>query len=298
MRMPGLALIGVPSSAGARRTGQEGAPAAFRAAALLERLIAAGLDVVDSGDMPAVAYRPDPGHPRRQNADLVVEVARQTADAVARAVASGRVPLVLGGDCTISLGVLAGLLRHFPRLGLLYFDGDVDLNTPETTESGIFDGMVMAHILGRGVPELAAAGPRTPLLQEEDIVLFGYDDESGFLDPPEREVLDRSRMAKYPLARVRPAAAAAAREALSVVQGRSDAFLLHFDVDVTRCPAADVHHPRGLDLAPAFAALKVFVAAPTCAAIAVTELNAEKDPNGSQAALLVDGLVEALASRS
>ena len=290
-------MIGVPSSAGARRTGQEGAPAAFRTAGLLERLVAAGVAIVDSGDLPAISYRPDPDHPRQQNASLVARVARQTAARVDETVASGRVPLVLGGDCTISLGVVAGLLRHFPRLGLLYFDGDVDLNTPETTESGIFDGMVMAHLLGRGDPEVAGVGSRTPLLQEEDIVLFAYDDESGFIDPPEREALERSRMAKYPLARVRPAAAAAAREALSVVQGRSDAFLVHFDVDVTRCPAADVHHPRGLDLAPAFAALKVFVAAPTCAGVVVTELNAEKDPDGSQVKLLVDGLEDALAKR-
>ena len=294
--MSSLALIGVPSSAGARRTGQELAPAAFRAAGLTERLRGLGFDVLDEGDPPAVVYRPDPEHPRHQNADLVARVARQTADRVDRAVASGRAPLVLGGDCSVSLGVVAGLLRHHTRLGLLYFDGDVDLNTPETTESGIFDGMVMAHLLGRGVPELAGIGPRTPLLHEKDVVLFGYDDESGFIDPPEREALERSRMAKYPLARIRQDAAAAAREALSVVQSRSDAFLVHFDVDVTRCPAADVHHPRGLDLAPAFAALEVFVAAPTCAAIVVTELNAEKDADGSQAARLVDGLVEALAS--
>lgn len=298
MRTSKLALIGVPSSAGARRTGQEGAPAAYRAARLTERLRAKGLDVVDAGDPPAVSYRPDPDHPRQQNADLVARVARQTAERVDRALAADRVPLVLGGDCTVSLGVVAGLQRRHPRPGLLYFDGDVDLNTPETTESGIFDGMVMAHLLGRGAPEVAGVGPRTPLLREEDIVLFGYDDESGFIDPPERAALERARMAKYPLDRVRPDPVAAAREAVASLRTLSDAFLLHFDVDVTRCPAADVHHPRGLDLAPAFAALEVFLAAPACAAIVVTELNVEKDPDGSQTALLVDGLAGALGSLS
>jgi len=63
MTMPSLALIGVPSSAGARRTGQERAPAAFRAAGLLERLRASGLDVADLGDLPSVSFRPDPEHP-------------------------------------------------------------------------------------------------------------------------------------------------------------------------------------------------------------------------------------------
>ncbi len=296
--MSSLALIGVPSSAGARRTGQELAPAAFRAARLTERLRGLGFDVLDEGDPPAVVYRPDSEHPRHQNADLVARVARQTADRVDRAVASGRAPLVLGGDCSVSLGVVAGLLRHHTRLGLLYFDGDVDLNTPETTESGIFDGMVMAHLLGRGAREVAGVGPRMPLLDEEDVVLFGYDEESGFIDPPEREALERSRMAKYPMARIRQDPAAAAREALSVPPEPLGRFPRPLRRRRDEISAADVHHPRGLDLGLAFAALQIFVAAPACAAIVVTELNAEKDPDGSQAALLVDGLTAALGARS
>ena len=88
------------------------------------------MDVTDLGDLPTVAFRPDCDHPREQNLDLLVDVARQAADRVDRSISNGRLPLVLGGDCTLSLGVIADLLRHQPRLGLLYFDGDLDLNTP------------------------------------------------------------------------------------------------------------------------------------------------------------------------
>jgi len=295
MEMNQLALIGVPSSAGARRTGQEQAPAALRAAGLLERLREAGLDVADFGDLPPVPFRPDPDHPRQQNLPLVMEVARLVAEQVDRALTEHRVPLVLGGDCSLGLGVIAGLLPHQARLGLVYFDGDLDLNTPETTKSGIFDGMVMAHVLGRGAPELAGIGPRRPLLSEEDIVLFGYDVESGWVDPPEIEALERSRMSKYPLARVRADAAGAAKDALAHLESRSDAILVHFDVDVMDLPAADVPHLGGLDEESTFAALKVFVAAPKCAGVVVTELNTDEDPDGSQTARLVDGLVGALA---
>jgi arginase len=297
MPMSRLAVIGVPSSAGGRRTGQEGAPAALRAAGLLERLRAKGLDVEDLGDLPSVSYRPDPEHPRQQNLALVVEVARQAAVRVDQAVASRRLPLVLGGDCSLSLGVIAGLLRHHPRLGLLYFDGDVDLNTPDTTRSGIFDGMVIAHALGRGAPQLAGIGPRRPLLDEEDIALFGFDAESGWIDPPELEALEGSRMARYPLARVREDPMATAREAWLRLESRADAILVHFDVDVMDVSAVDVPHPGGLDAESTFAALRVFVGAPTCAGLVVTELNAELDPDGSEAVSLVDGLAEALAAR-
>jgi arginase len=290
-----LALLGVPSSAGARRTGQEGAPAALRAAGLAERLRARGLDVADLGDLPREAFRDDPERPRGRSLERVARVARQTADGVGRAAADHRLPLVLGGDCTITLGVIAGLLRRPRRLGLLYFDGDVDLNTPETTHTGIFDGMVMAHILGRGAPELAGVGPRRPLLSEEEVVLFGYNVESGWIDPPELRALEGSRLTRFALGEIRADAPGAARRARALLEDRFDAFLVHFDVDVMDCPAADVPHPRALDPAAAFAALRVFVASARCAGLVVTELNAESDPDGLEAGRVAGALAEALA---
>lgn len=292
-----IALIGVPSSAGARRSGQEDGPAALRVAGLVERLRESGLDVVDLGDLPRVAFRSDEDRPRCQNLPLVIEVARRVADRVEQAAADGRFPLVLGGDCSLSLGVVAGLLRHHEGLGLVYFDGDVDLNTPETTPSGALDGMVLAHLLGRGVPELAAIGPRSPMLSEDEIVLFGYDVGTGWIDPPELEALDESRMATLPVEVVRADPTGAASAAVTRLSGRSPGFLVHFDIDVTNLPAVDVLHPRGLEPEAAFAALERLVATPRCAGLVVTELNAERDPEGVHAVSIVDGLVAALGRR-
>jgi hypothetical protein len=62
--------------------------------------------------------------------------------------------------------------------------------------------------------------------------------------------------------------------------------------------AVDVPHPRGLEFESAFAALSVFVAAPTCAAVVVTELDVERDPGGSLTARQVHGPVKALGGRN
>src|SRR5262245_48084455 len=296
--MPGLALIGVPSSAGARRTGQEGAPAALRAAGLVEQLRAKGLDLTDLGDQPTVVFRPDPEHPRQQNLGLVVDVARRVADRVDGALADRALPVVLGGDCTLTLGVVAGLLRHRRRLGLLYCDADVDLETPETTPSGVFDGMVLAHLLGRGASSLAGIGPRRPMLSDEDVVLFGYNVDSGWVDPPELEALERSRLTRFPLSRVRSGAAAAAREAIHLLEARSEAIVVHFDVDVMDFAASDVLHAGGLDPESALAGLKIFCASPACAAVVVTEFNVERDPDGAHAGHLVHLLAEGLGERA
>jgi arginase len=43
------------------------------------------------------------------------------------------VVLILGGDCTVELGTVAGTLVGSPNVGLVYVDLDTDLNTPEST---------------------------------------------------------------------------------------------------------------------------------------------------------------------
>ena len=142
-----IALIGAPSSAGARLVGQEQAPQRLRDAGLVQLLRSDGHEVADLGDLAQVSFAPDPQHPKQQNISLVVNVLEQVASRVEAALADGAWPLVIGGDCTVTIGVLAALTKHFPELGMIYLDGDVDLNTPDTTHTGILDGMVLAHIL-------------------------------------------------------------------------------------------------------------------------------------------------------
>jgi arginase len=127
-----IGLIGVPSSAGAHWPGQEKAPGALRAVGLIGRLEDAGLRVDDHGDLPHVRFRPDKRQRHQQNLSAVIEVTSQVADRTEATLRADQVPLVLGGDCTIELGVLAGAVRSAREgeLGLLYIDGHADLNTP------------------------------------------------------------------------------------------------------------------------------------------------------------------------
>jgi arginase len=126
-----LVVIGVASSAGTHHAGQELAPQALREAGLLDRLRSAGLSVDDLGDMVTEVFAVDHGEPTRRNLRAVVHVARAVADLVAEVDAHGSILLVIGGDCTITVGVVAGMQRRRPRIGLFYFDGDADLSTPE-----------------------------------------------------------------------------------------------------------------------------------------------------------------------
>ncbi|MFI6449620.1 arginase family protein [Kitasatospora sp. NPDC050543] len=294
-----LALLGVPSCAGTHGPGQEKAPAALRAAGLLDRLAAAGVQVRDDGDLPVVPFRTDPEHRNRQNLDRVVAVARSVAERVGALLDDGALPLVVGGDCTITLGVVSAFVTRRPDIGLLYFDGDLDLSVPETTLSGILDAMVLSHVFGEGAPELHGLGPRVPLLPPEAVVAFGYDPVE--LDDTGRERLARHGLRAHPCTEITAPGTdpvAVARTAWqSLAAGRSG-FVLHFDVDVidsVDLPLGDFpHFNEGLPVTVALDCLAEFAAAPPLAGLVITEINPNRDPDGSYLRTLVDGLVRAL----
>ena len=122
-----LTVIGVPCSAGAHHGGLERGPAALRSAGLPDRLRRAGCEVSDAGDLPAQLFTADAAHPRARNRDAVVQACRDVAAAAGQVIADGGIPVLLGGDCSITVGAVAGCLAQHPGTGVLYLDGDADL---------------------------------------------------------------------------------------------------------------------------------------------------------------------------
>jgi arginase len=290
-----LGLIGVPSSAGAHGPGQEKAPAALRSAGLLGALREAGLEVEDLGDLPLVRFVPDRASRKRQSQPRVIRVAQEVANRVAGAAERGLVPLVLGGDCTITIGVVAGLVRHQPDLGLIYFDGDVDLKTPETGHSGIFDSMGVAHLIGKGDSELAHIGDRFPLLPEDHIALFGFHPYE--VEPEESRRLEASAIIRYPVTAMDDRPVEVAVQVRSRLEERARAIAVHFDVDVmdsAEIPLADWPHYDALSFGDAMRCLSVFVGSPKLAALVVTEINPDNDPDGLLVRQFVDAFADAL----
>jgi arginase len=221
----------------------------------------------------------------------VAQEAEAVASKVTQATIAGHFPVVIGGDCSVAIGAAAALRKHHGQLALAYFDGDVDLNTPDTSTSGRFDGMVLAHLLGMGAKELT--GP-TPVLAAEDLLLYGYDAESGRIDPPELVVLADLAALKFPASRVlecdKPAS-----EALKALEDRGRPFLIHFDVDVMDFPAADAPNGNGLSFEAAHAAVATFLNSESCVGLVIAELNPEQDPGGSHIERFTKALVELLA---
>jgi arginase len=252
--------------------------------------------VSDAGDLAPRVFTADPAHPRARNRDAVVQACRDVADATGQVVAAGRVPVLLGGDCSITVGAVAGCLSQRPDTGLLYLDG-ADLRTPQTTIAGNFDGMVIAALLGEGDPGYTGPAGAVPMLAPQRLAILGYDDSD--IDPRERHLLG------LPLSCANGAQLAAdpadtAVAARQRVEAAAGAVVVHFDVDAVDSadlPLANYpHHGKGVTLATAVIVLRELCASPALACLVLTEVNPTHDPGGELLGRYIDAVAAALAT--
>jgi arginase len=290
-----IALLGAPTSAAALSRGHERAPAALRAAGLIERLRSVGYEVIDHGDDPVQLSEADSDSPRARNLPRIVKSLEALRPRVEAAVKSGALPIILTGDCTSAVATVAGVRRYFHNVSMIYLDRDADVHIPATTPSGCVDGMVVAHLTGRGAAELVRFWGEPPLVRDPDIALFGVER----LDPPEEDLLRRVPIRSFHASEVhQKGAAATARVALERVHASRNEFILHLDLDVIAdFQATNFPGASGLTFDEVREALEVFVADKHLAAIDVAAYNPEKDPDGSGAKLVIELLASVLASR-
>ncbi|MGJ9425919.1 arginase family protein [Nesterenkonia halotolerans] len=223
-------VLGVPSSVGAYCVGVENAPAALREAGLIDALIASGRDTGDHGDLTTRLWVPDRDNRYAQNLGVEIEAMTELAEAASQLLRAGERLLVLGGSCTVALGLCAGMAGVDVRPRAIYIDRHLDLNTPESTAEGSLSWMGMAHALGLdgAARELADATGKAPLLRSSDLVYLGVELaqttewEQSQVDALGLRIVEQDRLCEDP----RAAACAALRHL------GPGPFIVHLDVDV------------------------------------------------------------------
>lgn len=210
------------------------------------------------------------------------------AEAVADAHRAGTLPVILGGDCLVSIGAVAGLRRSpstaraktarsaqgaMNDFGIAWFDAHGDFNTPEITISGYLGGMALACVCGRGLDELRVAANLIQPVNEANVALLGVRD----LDPAEKELLDSTPVQRFDPAHV------------SHFTPHAQPTYLHFDIDAldpAYVPGVNYPAPNGLTPEAAIeAARKV---KPYLAALSLTAVDPERDPSGQTARMGVE----------
>jgi len=134
----------------------------------------------------------EPGGIERPNPPASTEIAtsfslyREVAVRAREARSNGALPIVLGGNCGVTLGAIADQ----SDVGVLWLDAHADFNTPETTTSGFLDGMALAVLTGRCWRTMASSIAGFVAIPDDHVVLAGARD----IDPAEEELLEESEV--------------------------------------------------------------------------------------------------------
>ncbi len=163
----------------------------------------------------------------------ILSVCTQLGGRVRDILEMGEFPLILGGDHSIAMGSVSGAAAYFRAyaqdLGLIWFDAHGDMNIPGVSSpSGNIHGMPLAHLLGRGDPELASILGFTPKLNPDKVALIGIRD----IDAGERDIIHESGIHVFTMRDIdEQSMAKVARKAMEIVTDNTGSFHVSFDVD-------------------------------------------------------------------
>ncbi|ROR80085.1 arginase [Plantibacter flavus] len=288
-----IAIISAPTNLGLRPPergsvpGADKAPSALREAGLFRRLESAGAR--DAGVLLAGRYLDDDDtrpsvHVR--NEATMVDHARRLAARLTEVLDAGDAPLVVGGDCSVLLGIGLALSRR-GRAGLVHVDGHTDFRHPGNSDAcASVAGEDLAAAVGLHWPAIADIDGLGPYFEPRRVVHIGHrDDDAEAAQARETLglVIPARRFIEQPAGDV--------RVAVHEVAGRG--YWLQLDVDVLDAsimPAVDSPDPGGLD-APQLRALLAELA-PGAVGASVTVFDPDLDPDGRYARLLTEVLAD------
>ena len=198
-----VSIIGAPMTYGQPFVGTDSSPALIRDHGLVRDLDKLGWRVDDTGDIDFVTiceqqqqYQSSSSSVQinAKNCQKIGSGTKALSNIVESKLKLGHFPLILGGDHSIAVGSLAGILRAKPDTGVIWVDAHADLNTPASSESGNMHGMPLAIMMKELVPDrrnipgfewLEEGSTGVPFLSPKSLVYVGLRD----IDKAERQFI-------------------------------------------------------------------------------------------------------------
>jgi arginase len=297
-----IRIIGVPMDLGQSRRGVDMGPSALRGAGLQARIKQLGLTVEDIGNLEV--KQPEEmqvGEKRAKYLQEIAETCQDISKAVQKSLEEGFLPLVLGGDHSIAVGVAAGVSAHFRKekkqIGYIWLDAHGDMNTPESSPSGNIHGMPLAAIMGFGAPELVDLGGFHPKAEPGNIVIVGARD----LDAQERKIVKKSGIHVFTMRDIdergmREVMSEALKYAMDDTEGVAVSLDMDF-VDPADAPGVGTPVRGGVTYREAHLAMEMIADSEAMVSLEVVEINPIIDEHNRTALLGVELVLSALGKK-
>lgn len=292
-----IEIIGVPSDLGANLRGANMGPASLRIANLKVKIEQQGFDVIDLGDLRVpIRESLSPELQRENYLTPIAEICRDLSMITEGILDRGHMPLVIGGDHSIAMGSVSGVLRHYGKkqadIGMIWVDAHADINTPGTSPSGNIHGMPLATLIGKGHEILTAISERK--LRPQNTSLIGIRN----IDDEEKRILRESGIKYFTMRDIdEKGMFTVMREALAHSSAGTAGIHVSFDIDgidPRYAPGVSTPVSGGLTLREAHLCLEMVAETQKLVSMEFVELNPINDLGAQSAHVTVDLILSAL----
>ncbi|MBC7875210.1 MAG: arginase family protein [Ferruginibacter sp.] len=202
--------------------------------------------------------------------------------AISATINNSRFPFVLGGDCSILLGIFSAL-KVKANYGLIFLDAHADFYEPEKSITGEVADMDLAILTGRGPALLTNINHQRPYVKNENVIHIGQRDWEETRKYGSRDIRETT-INCIPLADIESKGMHnTCTEVLQTMnQIDVEGFWIHFDTDVLSDeinPAVDYRLPGGLQFQQTEYLLRTLLLTGRITGISVTIFNPKLDPD-------------------
>ncbi len=292
-----ISLIGAPADAGAGRRGAAMGPEALRVAGIASSLARLRYAVTDRGNLTGPVYPERARDGGYRHLAEVVQWCTAVRDAVRASLEAGELPILMGGDHSLSVGSIAAVAAHCAAqerpLTVLWLDAHSDFNDDESSPTGNLHGMPVAILTGHGPEELLALGAARPIVPAERVIQVGI----RSVDELEKRLVAATDMRVYDMRRIdEQGMGAIMTKALDRAAADGSHLHVSFDVDFLDpeiAPGVPTTVPGGPTYREAQLCMEMVYDSGLLGSLDITELNPAFDDRNRTAELAVE-LIESL----
>jgi len=290
-----IEIISAPSILGLKPTGVEELAESLLASGLAENL-QSGYPVIHVPTLNHLYKDKREPETNCQNAKSISVFSFTLGKAISNTINKKRFAFVLGGDCSILIGIMSGL-KAKGTYGIIFLDAHADFYEPGKSITGEVADMDLAIITGRGPEILTNINNLHPYVKDENVIHIGQRDWEETMKYGSQDIRETG-IKCFDLAGIeRKGINVTITEVLQhITRLEVKSFWIHFDTDVLSDeinPAVDYRLPGGLIFEQVELLIRSLLLTWRMAGISVTIFNPGLDNNGSVSKSITESISRA-----